>query len=93
MELDVATPHHSKYDQGTLDWPVDTEDPVPVTLLVVPARVRFRFLLAGRRSTTDAELVDDAAELLSLALTEEGVGASTAAGYGYFEDVTWRRQP
>lgn len=92
VELDVATPHHSKYDQGISEWPVASEDPNPIPLLVVPARVRFRFLLAGRTSATPLELVDDAAELLTLALTDEGVGASTTMGYGYFEDITWRRR-
>ncbi|MGH8931186.1 MAG: type III-B CRISPR module RAMP protein Cmr6 [Egibacteraceae bacterium] len=85
LEVDVATVHHKRYYEGDLAEPLPTESPVPLPFLVVPAGVRFRFLLAGVSPSVPGELVASALRLLRTAMTEEGLGASTASGYGYFD--------
>lgn len=85
LEEDVATVHHKRYYEGGLEEPLPTESPVPLPFLVVPAGVRFRFLLAGVTPSVPGELVASAFRLLRAAMTEEGLGASTSSGYGYFD--------
>lgn len=85
LERDVTTSHHGGYYKGGTAWPERTEDPNPVHFLVVPAHTRFRFVLVGRLVDTPPDLVEEAGAWLKVALSDEGIGASTAAGYGYFD--------
>ncbi|MEG1980493.1 MAG: type III-B CRISPR module RAMP protein Cmr6, partial [Victivallaceae bacterium] len=64
----------------------DTKNPIPVFFPAVERGARFAFSVYPLKSSAaqagDAEL---ALKYLKLALSENGVGAKTAAGYGWFE--------
>jgi CRISPR-associated protein Cmr6 len=81
--VDVLTPHVKPYydeaaSTGTPRTPpAEYHNPVPVRFLAVEA-TPFRTLVAGPER--DVALFTD---LLTTALDELGVGAKTAAGYGY----------
>jgi len=89
LELDVLTPHHKEYYSS--DDPaavaLDNEDPVPVLFPAVAAGAEYTFTLVPLSSATPA-LLDYAETWLRTGLTTFGLGAKTAAGYGWFEDVT-----
>lgn len=86
LTLDVLTPHYSAYYQGKsapdrqgITAPGDWLSPKPFTFLTVTG-ARFVFDLVS-------SVKDDLARvgtLLAEAIVERGVGAKTAAGYGYF---------
>jgi len=81
--VDIVNCHHSKY-YGGQDAPGDWENPVPVYFLAVGPGQRFSFAASKRRADAPDELVALAREWLAGALTHEGAGAKTAAGYGAF---------
>ena len=87
LEVDVLTCHHPNYYSGKTRESPDNENPNPQFFLTVKAGTTLRFLLAPLRRAQPGDL-DQAAAWLSCALTENGAGAKTAAGYGWFEDVT-----
>lgn len=87
LEVDVLTCHHPNYYSGKTRESPDNENPNPQFFLTVKADTTLRFLLAPLRRAQPGDL-DQAAAWLSCALTENGAGAKTAAGYGWFEDVT-----
>lgn len=82
LKLDVMNPHYSEYYRGGNIPPADWLSPVPVYFLTVE-RTPFLFAIAARRKTEDG-LVGTAVQWLKAALSELGVGAKTAAGYGFF---------
>ena len=93
LEVDVMTPHHSKYYDGTLKVAGDWDEPVPVHFVRVKAGTRFLFWFGPRNQTPKNEddkvqnEADRAAieKLLTIALDWLGVGAKTSSGYGWFE--------
>lgn len=87
LELDVVTPHHSKYYSGELGTATDTEDPIPVVFPAVAAGQVFGFPIVPLRRA-DESLVQHARNWLATGLSVFGVGAKTNAGYGWFIDVT-----
>ena len=81
---DIMTPHFSKYyremeDDKPQARPEDTEDPKPITFLVLES-TSFRFSLAS----PEKKYLKTAAELLKEGLRYMGIGAKTMVGYGYF---------
>lgn len=85
LELDVMTGHHGGYYRGDnqiSDSP-DIESPIPVKFPVVKAGAEFCFVVCGR-GKADLTLVEQTANWLITGITELGVGAKTAAGYGWF---------
>ena len=64
----------------------DTKNPVPVFFSAVEAGATFRFTVAPTARTQEGDL-EFAAECLKKALSENGAGAKTAAGYGWFRIV------
>lgn len=87
LELDVVTPHHTEYYKGKLPTATDTEDPVPVYFPTVrPQRDThyFAFPLIPLRRAADGDL-DRAKNWLAHGLELFGLGAKTAAGYGWFD--------
>ena len=74
LVVDVLTSHGGS----------DTQNPVPVFFPAVETGATFRFTIAPTARTKDGDL-DFAVKYLKLALSENGVGAKTAAGYGWFE--------
>ena len=77
---DVLTPHHSEYygSEGKTAA-TDLDSPVPNALIGV--RGSFLFTLEG-----DARWLKLAQFMLQKALEENGIGAKTAAGYGYLKE-------
>ncbi len=93
LAMDIVTGHHSKYYQGTKDIATDDEDPIPLVILAVDKGCYFCFRLAPcplpEASATDMEEnLKSARTWLSKSMSEWGMGAKTAAGYGWFKDVT-----
>ncbi len=93
IEADVLSPHFGEYymhngDPTQRPAPSDDQSPVPTIFLVVPEGRTFHFAVGVRRNmSNDADAVactELAQAWLWLALQEFGIGAKTAAGYGYF---------
>lgn len=80
LEIDIMNPHYPQYYQGKKP-PTDYQDPVPITFLTLGSKTKFEFLLAGK----EEQLLDEALKYLKGALTNLGIGAKTALGYGIFE--------
>ena len=74
LVMDILTTHHG----------CDTQNPTPVPFLAVECGATFNFMIAPTARTEDGDL-DFAEDYLKIALAENGVGAKTAAGYGWFE--------
>ena len=93
LEVEVATCHHARYYQSKEPGAeaYDDESPNPVFFPAVAAGVTFRFTLVPLRGCTP-ERMADARRWLLRALIINGAGAKTAAGYGWFEDVTAETQ-
>lgn len=83
LRLDVMNPHYSEYYQGGNTPPADWLSPKPVYFLTVE-RTPFLFALGARTKGANG-LVATVAGWLKQALQDLGVGAKTAAGYGYFK--------
>ena len=85
LHVDIMNPHYAKYysDDKSITPPADYLDPTPIKFLTVSKGTTFIF-----RALVDREcghLLDSVKTALRQALTEEGVGAKTAVGYGVFE--------
>ncbi|MCH7424205.1 type III-B CRISPR module RAMP protein Cmr6 [Shewanella sp. MM_2022_3] len=76
--LDVVTTHHQAYYNGKQQQPSDKDSPIPNHLLAVQGS--FLFVIEGE--PTAIELCQT---LLEKALADNGIGAKTAAGYGYMK--------
>ncbi len=92
LELDVVTPHHTEYYQSTNPNAVatDTEDPVPVFFPAIkPQREQdyFTFPLIPLLRAKGGDL-DLAKRWLAHGLELFGLGAKTAAGYGWFLPIS-----
>ncbi|MBV6518654.1 MAG: type III-B CRISPR module RAMP protein Cmr6 [Candidatus Brocadia sp.] len=87
LELDVMTPHYSKYYSDPVNNPpADWYSPLPLHFLTVPAGEKYCFRLAHRKNLRDKEspLLKKTENILKYALSEFGVGAKTSVFYGYF---------
>ncbi len=84
LELDVLTCHHPDYYAGILDVATDTEPPIPVIFPTVAAGQVFAFALLPLRNCRQKPL-DQARVWLAGGLSSFGLGAKTAAGYGWFD--------
>lgn len=79
--VDIMNPHFPKYYAGT-SRPTDDQNPVPINFLTIE-QTEFRFLLVAKEQA----LVELAKGWLSDAITNKGLGAKTAVGYGYFRSL------
>lgn len=92
LELDVLTCHHGKYYSqakdraGNLVMPLalDNEEPIPVTFPTVAGGHVFVFTLLPLRGCPQ-RLLGQARAWLASGLANFGLGAKTAAGYGWFD--------
>jgi CRISPR-associated protein Cmr6 len=85
LHVDIINPHYSEYysDDTNSKPPADYWNPVPLKFLTVAKDTAFAF-----RALVDKRDEDLAAKVITAytrALTQEGVGAKTAVGYGIFE--------
>ncbi|MGC8742510.1 MAG: type III-B CRISPR module RAMP protein Cmr6 [Verrucomicrobiia bacterium] len=87
IELDVVTCHHTEYYNGEKPVATDDEEPNPVKFPAVAAGSVFVFPIFPLKNCSK-EAVQSAKKWLSEGLKNFGIGAKTAAGYGWFEDVT-----
>jgi CRISPR-associated protein Cmr6 len=84
LELDVVTCHHRDYYAGKFPIATDTEEPVPVVFPAVAPGHVFAFAIVPLRGA-DAQLIQHARTWLATGLSGFGIGAKTAAGYGWFD--------
>ncbi len=97
VEADIMNPHYQEYYQGEA-WPTDDMNPTIIPFLTV-TRAQFTFAVSTRQNDppADGRLAEESpdehtdtrlaltAYWLRRLLTEHGLGAKTAAGYGFFE--------
>ncbi|SMF09810.1 type III-B CRISPR module RAMP protein Cmr6 [Desulfovibrio gilichinskyi] len=87
LDLDVITPHHTKGNSNEKGYGTspDIEEPVPVEFAVVPEGISFTFaFICQNDENKNIEYRKQVAAHWQLAC-EEGFGAKTSSGYGYFE--------
>lgn len=90
LVVDMVNPHYPDYYRGRRDKAEDNESPVPNYFPAVDAGASFGFAVLLNRlpvldGVTSAGFLDQAKQWLERAVTRKGVGAKTAAGYGWFE--------
>lgn len=89
VDVDIMNPHYPDYYGGS-QLPTDFQNPVPIPFLVVSNQdknnkpLKFQFVV-GIKNKADASLLATAQEWLTKTLTEHGIGAKTAVGYGYMK--------
>ncbi len=87
LELNINNCHHQQYYEGKGE-PGDWENPNPTYFLAVKPNTTFRFALSLRQGLQkDENLLELAWEFLAGGLAHMGLGAKTAAGFGYFKDI------
>ena len=93
IEPDIMNPHYgdwygNKKDRNGPIPPTDTQSPVPVFFLTVKGT--FQFLFGSKKMNITDKFWNDKtlSEWLTEALTQHGIGAKTAVGYGYMKEVT-----
>jgi len=84
-------PHYGPYysDSNAKTPPADYFNPIPVHFITV-ANTSFRFIIGAPEGQWLNETVraKPITEWLLDALTEKGIGAKTAVGYGYMKQTT-----
>lgn len=87
LVADIVTCHHTDYYSGKRSDAKDVENPNPQFFPAVEKGAKFQFQVMPLKP--DAEgLLEKAKEWLIDSITIHGIGAKTAAGYGWFEDIT-----
>lgn len=87
LVTDIVNCHHADYYQGNLKEPTDTENPIPNFFPTVEKGAQFQFQLIPLRMCSEEDMLS-AKKWLVEAINVHGIGAKTAAGYGWFEDNT-----
>jgi CRISPR type III-B/RAMP module RAMP protein Cmr6 len=90
LVVDMVNPHYPEYYRGKRQRATDDENPVPNYFPAVEAGSAFGFAVLLNRTPENAalpteDLLAQAKAWLQRAVTHKGVGAKTAAGYGWFE--------
>lgn len=81
LKLDVMTPHHPKWLDGSVA-PTDFDSPTPVPFLSVAGSFRVAVTWHGPEHAESKKWTELALALLKQALAEWGVGGKTTSGYG-----------
>jgi len=81
LVLDVMTPHHPKWLDGSVA-PTDFDSPKPVPFLSVSGRFRVAVSWNGPASDKAKNWSELALSLLCAALEDWGIGGKTSSGYG-----------
>ena len=86
LSVDIMNPHYGEYysDDTGKTPPADYLNPIPIKFLTVAKGTKFifRYMINKAKSS---ELMKPAKAAIKKALTEEGIGAKTAVGYGLFK--------
>ena len=92
LERDIVTVHHHNYYQQDPPQPAfDNEEPIPNMFPVVKAESKYHFFLVRigsarrKQAVINGDPLKKAKKWLIAGLTEIGIGAKTATGYGWFE--------
>jgi CRISPR-associated protein Cmr6 len=87
IEPDIMNVHYPKYYNGS-EPPTDTQSPIPVVFLTV-VDTPFMFLIGSKHSKLTESKIENKTigEWLIEVLSEHGIGAKTAVGYGYMQEV------
>ncbi len=88
LETDVLTCHHMDYYNGQLEKALDNESPNPQFFPTVAAETSFKFQIVPLRNSqkNKSDICQFAVKYLKLGLEDNGIGAKTASGYGWFEE-------
>ncbi len=81
LRLDVMTPHHPKWLDGSVA-PTDFDSPIPIPFLSVTGDFRVAVSWHGPTSNKAKNWSNLALSLLRDALEEWGIGGKTTSGYG-----------
>jgi CRISPR-associated protein Cmr6 len=98
---DILNPHYPDYyrSQGQDRGPTEDQNPTPIKFLAVDEGQEFvfRFLLRSGFSAAPSVNVEVLStkirQAIKVTLTEEGLGAKTALGYGRFEILNEQEEP
>jgi len=82
--VDLTNVHYPDYYRTGQSADLRNERPQPNPFPVVEAGSQFGFCLILSRPESDPQLLAVAQRWLERALTENGIGAKTASGYGWF---------
>jgi CRISPR-associated protein Cmr6 len=85
LKPDIMNVHYPDYYGGGSSAPTDTQSPRPILFLTVH-ETSFQFMLGCKED--DKKYLSVAFDWLKKALTEKGIGAKTAVGYGYMQEQT-----
>jgi CRISPR-associated protein Cmr6 len=89
IEADIMNPHYPEYYAGKKP-PTDFQNPIPVLFLTV-AKTPFQFVFGYQKATEHTafengeKMMQVIGQYLKEALTQHGIGAKTAVGYGYMQ--------
>lgn len=87
LKPDMMNNHYPEYygDKSSTQFPTPYQNPVPIYFLTLGKESQFTFAVAGQDNQPQTQtLVQKAQQWLQAGLTDLGIGAKTAAGYGYF---------
>ena len=84
ISVDIMNNHYQDYYMGDKP-PADWMDPNPVKFLTVKDAT-FVFRLIANDNSVEGSTLEEVAQKLAEALTELGIGAKTAVGYGRFKN-------
>jgi CRISPR-associated protein Cmr6 len=82
LHIDIMNPHYTPYYSDGKP-PADYHNPTPIKFLTVAQGTTFIFRAIVKKDK-DNDMLQKVRSALVQALTEEGVGAKTAVGYGRF---------
>ncbi len=90
LVVDMVNPHYPQYYGGRSQRAEDNENPIPNYFPAVEAGSAFGFAALLNRvpdlpNITATPMLAQVKQWLERAVTRKGVGAKTAAGYGWFE--------
>ena len=85
LVLDVMTPHHPKWLDGSAP-PTDFDSPKPVPFLSVTGKFRVAVSWNGPQHSDAARWTEAVLTLLKQALADWGIGGKTSSGYGRFSE-------
>jgi len=89
LKLDVMTPHHLNWLDGSVP-PTDFDSPTPVPFLSVSGKFHIAVSWCGPASDQAVSWRDIAMTCLREALFHWGIGGKTTSGYGRFDQERWK---
>lgn len=88
LQPNITNSHYPEYygDKTGTQAPTPYQNPVPVYFLTLGNKSQFAFAVAGKDDQPQTQmLVEKAKQWLQAGLSDLGIGAKTAAEYGYLE--------